>query len=308
LFGPELKKTALRYQADLFIGHNLGALPAVVLAAKKWNAKAGFDAEDFHRGEAENGSLHWKTCQKIEDEFIPQLNYLSAASPLIEVRYRELYPDLAYYFTLRNVFDFPKETTSNLSNSKNNLQIFWFSQFVGKKRGIELLMEAMKLLPSGTVCLNLLGNVSPDIKAYVLALARSLSLNEESICFHPIMPLDDLIQFAIQFDIGLASELSWCESRDLCETNKIFTYLLAGLAIGFTDTKAQVNFLNDNPGIGFVFNQKNAADLADHLMEYIQNPEFLQKHKQQALQLAQEKFNWSLEKKFFLGEIAKILS
>ena len=47
LYSQELSKAALKQKADLFIGHNLGSLPAIVKASKKYNAKAIFDFEDF---------------------------------------------------------------------------------------------------------------------------------------------------------------------------------------------------------------------------------------------------------------------
>ncbi|MEJ7610055.1 MAG: hypothetical protein WKF88_02635 [Ferruginibacter sp.] len=50
LFSQELKNEACKHKADLYIGHNLGAIEATVTAAGKFNGKAGFDAEDFHRG------------------------------------------------------------------------------------------------------------------------------------------------------------------------------------------------------------------------------------------------------------------
>jgi len=45
---------AITANADLYIAHNLGALPVAVYAAKKNSSKCGFDAEDFHRYETTN--------------------------------------------------------------------------------------------------------------------------------------------------------------------------------------------------------------------------------------------------------------
>ncbi|MGI4727500.1 MAG: hypothetical protein ACRYGB_02930, partial [Janthinobacterium lividum] len=49
-FSWQLKK-AIATKADLYIAHNLAALPVAVFAAKKNQSKCGFDAEDFHRHE-----------------------------------------------------------------------------------------------------------------------------------------------------------------------------------------------------------------------------------------------------------------
>ena len=40
-----------RHPADLYIAHNLGALPIAIDAARRVGARVGFDAEDFHSGQ-----------------------------------------------------------------------------------------------------------------------------------------------------------------------------------------------------------------------------------------------------------------
>ena len=70
-------------KADLYIGHNLGSLTAIVKASKKYNAKSVFDFEDFHRGELEQNSLNTSMIIKVEDRYIPNVTSISAASPAI---------------------------------------------------------------------------------------------------------------------------------------------------------------------------------------------------------------------------------
>ena len=68
----EIKK----HKADLYIAHNLGALPAVVIAAKKHKKPCGFDAEDFHRNETSDNPQDPNVVKKsvVEDKYIPHLN------------------------------------------------------------------------------------------------------------------------------------------------------------------------------------------------------------------------------------------
>jgi hypothetical protein len=49
--GPEIRRMALATPADLYVAHNLGALPAALAAARRAGVPAGFDAEDFHSGQ-----------------------------------------------------------------------------------------------------------------------------------------------------------------------------------------------------------------------------------------------------------------
>ncbi|HMJ47824.1 MAG TPA: hypothetical protein VK498_10860, partial [Ferruginibacter sp.] len=70
LFSQELVREAKKHKADLYLGHNLGALPAVVKAAQSHSALATFDFEDYHRGEDVKDSLHWKKTEQIEGMYV----------------------------------------------------------------------------------------------------------------------------------------------------------------------------------------------------------------------------------------------
>ncbi|HTK22188.1 MAG TPA: hypothetical protein VL442_21865, partial [Mucilaginibacter sp.] len=89
-----LSLAAKKSKADLYIGHNLGALPVVVEAAKKHKKPCGFDAEDFHRNEVsdviDNPDVVLKSC--IEEIYLPQVDYLSTSSPLISEAYKKIFP------------------------------------------------------------------------------------------------------------------------------------------------------------------------------------------------------------------------
>src|SRR6185295_10980542 len=50
---------------------------------------------------------------------------------------------------------------------------------------------------------------------------------------------DAMIDAARGYDVGLALELMAVPNRQLCLTNKAFTYILAGVAVAMTDTPGQ---------------------------------------------------------------------
>ncbi|RZK16956.1 MAG: hypothetical protein EOO43_13980 [Flavobacterium sp.] len=57
-----------------------------------------------------------------------------------------------------------------------------------------------------------------------------------------IIEPENLPAYASNFDVGLALELTVPENRDICLTNKVFTYLLAGNAIISSETEMQKIF------------------------------------------------------------------
>lgn len=306
LYGQELIQIAKKNKADLYIGHNLGALPAVVKAAKFYGAKAGFDFEDFHRGEAEEGSPEMMKTRMIEEKYVAMLDYFSAASPLIEKAYNQLFPAIPS-LTINNCFPSAYAVSEIKEPDSRVLKLFWFSQTIGKKRGLEIVLQAMSLLEKNIVTLTLLGNCTVEMKMYFTALTQQLNLAPEQLIFVSPVKEGELVEIAAAHHIGIATELPHIANRELCLTNKLFIYLLAGNAILFSNTKAQEHFFNNYPTVGSLFDAENVQALKKVLENYILNPHLLHAQRKQALKLGKEKMNWDEEQLVFLNNIEKLL-
>jgi hypothetical protein len=285
-------------KTDLYIAHNLGALPAAVLAAKFNHAKVGYDAEDMHSGQFKNDNEKGYLLNKfIEEKYFPQTDYFTAASPLIAQNYKQIYPYLDP-IVINNVFpktDIPAQPNTNATQP---LKLFWFSQTIGPERGIENIIMAMATINQATE-LHLLGNCSPADELMIRELAKSNYLDNNQIHLHkPIAP-DELFDFAAQFDIGMATETAADLNRDICLTNKIFTYIQAGLAMIASDTQAQNLFMEQHPATGKLYTKDNIISLANCIMEYAQDRECLSQTKQMNYQLGQTELNWENESQIF---------
>jgi len=306
---PELLRKARSLQADLYIAHNLGALPVAVNAAKYHGAKIGFDAEDFHRGELSNAhSLDSLLIKYLEDQYIPQVDYLSVASPLIGEAYLSLFPRTRPV-VINNVFPLDQliERIPD-SSSRKTVKLFWFSQTVGKNRGIEEIIQAMGMLKQYPLQLVLLGYCSDSTKTHFKYVADQCSVHHEQISFlEPVVP-GQIVQLAAQCDIGLALEQKVSLNREICLTNKIFTYLLAGNAIIASDTKAQVAFMNRYPTLGKTYTIGNVEMLAAQVRFFAENRSYLQLCRTEAWQLAKNELNWDVEQQKFLHLIKGVLS
>lgn len=189
-----------------------------------------------------------------------------------------------------------------MNNVNRKVKLFWFSQTVGIGRGIEEIIDALGMLESADFELHLLGSASDQIKNAFIAQLK----NDIQIYFYDPIPPDDIISFASQFDIGLASELSEPVNRDMCLTNKLFTYIQSGLAVLASNTSAQRDFIEHNHISGHIYS--NTGQLITALQNYKHNPEILQQHKQTNYNLGQTRLNWDQEKEVFLHVVNSSLS
>lgn len=297
-------------KADLYIGHNLASLPIVVKMAKFHHAKCGFDAEDFHRQETNDdpNSKEFRAISTLEEKYLKKVNYLTVASPLIGAAYQELFPMLTP-LVINNVF------SSNLtpSNAKletkvsSGLKLFWFSQTIGRNRGLENVIIALGKLKQLKVSLTLLGTVRKEDRIYFDELILKENLQSSTIKFlKPVKP-DQIFEIAAEHDIGLALEPGFCLNNKLALSNKLFTYIIAGIGIIATETEAQKQFLLKYPRLGSTFKQGDVDFLAELISEYYYNNKALSAVKLQASLLAKTELNWEIESLKFIHNIEKTL-
>jgi glycosyltransferase involved in cell wall biosynthesis len=288
---------AKKHVADLYIAHNLGALSAAVKAAQAHHAKCGFDAEDFHRYENADNQNHpiVKLNTLIENTYIPQIDYLTASSPLTSAAYSQIFNRGCP--VILNVL--PKTKNKQFFSNNAILRIFWFSQTIGDNRGIETIIEALNI-SDNKFELHLLGSV--DLQ-YAETLKNQLAINKSQIHFHsPITP-EKLPAFASQFDIGIASETGFSRNNKYALSNKIFTYIQTGLVTIASDTPAQKELLTKYPNIGSLYRIGNASQLAAVLDQYQNDRNLLLVQKTAAFDLGQSALNWEVEGKKLLALI-----
>ncbi|MCX3263648.1 glycosyltransferase family protein [Pedobacter agri] len=295
-------RKAVSAKASMYISHNLGALPVAADAAKKNRAKCGFDAEDFHRNEVSNVPNDFQVKLKtfIDDKYLKEVDYLTCASPLISKAYKTLYLQL-YPIVINNVFELKHQSQIKLNQNKG-LKLFWFSQTIGKNRGLEEVILALNLIDNPLIELHLLGYLDQNENGYFNNLANF------SINYHQPISNSDIFKLASQFDIGLALERKQPLNRDICLTNKIFTYLISGLAIIASNTQAQQLFLKENEAIGKVYPIGNTTELSKIIVELLNNKDLLNTYKANAYKLAQTKYNWEMESKQFIDIVEKTLN
>jgi len=298
-----LTRAAKKHEADLYIGHNLGALQAVAEAAKLYKKPCGFDAEDFHRQEVndEIDSFHYKLCKYLEDKYFPFLNYLTASSPFIAEQYAGLYN--RQVTSILNVF--PKAATRSFDKEDGPLKLFWFSQTVGPNRGLEMVIEAIRL--ANAACeLHILGQSPEGYKQHFIELAIASGLTSDALYFYEPVNPDQLVEMATRFDIGLASETGFCLNNKLALSNKLFTYVQSGLVLAASNTTAQKWFIEQYPQTGKLYN--DASQLSGILTELNRNRGALLNIKRHSFEAGQTQLNWEHESQKFLTIIKDILA
>lgn len=302
----KLAKLAAQESADLYIAHCLAALPAAAIAAKKHNAKLGFDAEDFHVGELIQSTQNQgeiKVRDYIERTLLPHCQHLTAASPKIAAAYTHRYG--VSIESILNVFPLSEAPKSSGTKIGKEYSLYWFSQTIGTDRGLEAIVQAMSLMKT-PVCLYLRGIPAAGYKEELTQLAQKLGIGDR-ITFLPPAPPSEMAQLAASYDIGLSLEITQPFNRAICLTNKIFTYLLAGIPVLMSSTPAQQDLAEELGEVAVLIDIHQPQDIANKLDKLFSNPQSLKNAQIQAQKLRTERYNWDLEKSQFLKIVEQVL-
>ncbi|WP_018610982.1 hypothetical protein [Segetibacter koreensis] len=230
-----LKK--LKVKPDLVIVHNPPAFYPAYYYSKKYNIPFAIDIEDYHPGEGNNNVISNLTIQLIK-KILPFANYVSFAAPLIKEKITSdvLPHKIANTFIINNVFPDSEFLKPSKITASGKIQLVWFSQNIDKDRGLEEILPVIESLKDKFE-ITLIGNIRQEFYNNHL---------QGKPFIHIVSSLSqtDLNSKLCEFDIGLAIDTASAdENRNICLTNKIWSYFQAGLFIIASDTSAQVSFI-----------------------------------------------------------------
>jgi glycosyltransferase involved in cell wall biosynthesis len=305
----DLRAAAAGHPADLYIAHYVAALPAAAHAARLYNARYAFDAEDFHLGDLPDAAPHAldkRIIRTIEGRYLPHAAFVTAASPMIAEAYADTYRILLPT-TIHNVFPLqnaPLAPTSN-GTAEPGPSIYWFSQTIGPGRGLETALEAIARAESHPH-LYLRGEAECSYveKLRVSALKAGIA---DRLHILPLAAPDELERLGAAYDVGLVSELGATRNRQIALTNKLFSYLLSGMPVVASGIPAHRRLAPSLGSAITLFPVGDASALAAAIDAMLLHPQRLAAARAHAWHLAQERFHWEAEAPLLLAEVEAAL-
>lgn len=307
-----LAAAARRAGADLYIGHTPAGLAAAASAASSCGARYGFDAEDYHSAETdavEADPAETRIVRTIESYLLPGCAHLSAASPLIAEAYAEAY-SLPLPLVLLNVF--PKREAPaappevlTAESAARPATLYWFSQTIGPGRGLEEMVGLCALLRKDCE-LHLRGLPAAGFEAVLREKARAAGFRG-SLVFLPIADASEMPRLSAGHALGLSLEQRRPRNRDLCLTNKIFTYALAGLPVGLTPTSAQLRLSSDMGAAAIPIDFADLAGSAARLDAFLSSADLRNRAQAAAWELGQTRFNWDSAQQALCASVERAL-
>jgi glycosyltransferase involved in cell wall biosynthesis len=307
-FTQPLRRAALKTPAELYIAHYPAALPAAAAAARKYGARYAYDAEDFHLGDWPDDAaydIERRLVREIESRYLPCAAYVTAASPDIADAYAEIY-GIERPRVVLNAFPLERASPcpAPLGTAQPGPSLHWFSQTIGPDRGLECVVRAVSLARTRPH-LYLRGTSADGYVERLLALARAVGVEGRVHLLRPDEP-DRMEELAAVYDAGLVAETGHSASRRLCLTNKLFSFLLAGIPPLMSDTPAHCRFAAEAGLSDLVYPRENPVALADLIDRLFGDPTRLAACRALAWRLGRERYNWERERDQLVEVVARV--
>ena len=113
----------------------------------------------------------------------------------------------------------------------------------------------------------------------------------------------EMERLAASYDVGFVGETGQTASRRVALTNKLFTYLLAGLPVVMSDIPAHRAFAPEAGDAARHYTTDDVESLAAALDSLLGDTALLAAARAAAFRLGQTRFNWDVEKAKLLGLI-----
>jgi glycosyltransferase involved in cell wall biosynthesis len=307
----ELARAAAAIRARLYIAHYPEGLAAAAWAAKRHHASLAYDAEDLHTAEdapTRFGLDRSRRVDTIERRHIRSCAYVSAVSRGVGAALADRYPGVdpivvhyAFPWGDRGATDGQTKDRKGPATS-----LYWQSQVIGLDRGLQDVIRALGRVDRSCQ-LHIRGWHSPAVANQLNTLAREAGVLDR-LFLHARVPSGELLSRAVEHDIGLALEQPISRNKVLTASNKIFFYLLAGLAVVATGTPGHEAVLEQAPGAGDVYRPGDVEQLARILERLIAEPAVLAGRRQAALTAARVRWNWETEQQPLIDAVRAALS
>ncbi len=302
----ELTARASARTVDLIYGGG-GALEVTAAAAERLGIPFAFDLEDFHTAEQADSPSARRASRimgALEQRLLGKAALLTTSSQAIADAYQREYGVHAH--VIHNTFPLPASEPI-LVGRKGALRLYWFSQTVGPYRGLEDVVTAAGLV-GRPMELHLRGNSYPEYVASLIALAQRTA-PRLSVHVHAPSAPDRMVALCQRYDVGLCVEDPSIPNRDMCLSNKAFTYMLGGLAVAMTDTRGQRELLPSLGDGALMYAAGDTAALAAGLRHWDDDRASLERARNLSWEAGRERWHWEhpLERGALLDAIRAVV-
>lgn len=299
-----LLREAMAQKYDIYMAHDLPALPIAHAAAQHYGARLVYDAHEFYLGQSTIPPSRKAFLQELEARLIPDVDLMFTVNEDIAHLYESRYPippiEILYNAVDTVSDETPVDLHARLGIDRETKIILFQGGFI-EGRNLDRLVESAQYLPDRIVIV-MLGYAYLEQK--LKKIARKTEVLGKKIFFLDRVPQKELIAYTAGADYGIIPYPDIDLNTQYCTPNKFFEFLSAGLPIIANERLVTVgNLLKKyNLGMTIPFDIPQAA--AEGIVRAVEtlNDDFLRQNSAKAL----EELSWDAQEKILLRAFEKL--
>lgn len=299
-----LADKAIELNPQIVHCNDLDSLWAGYLVKQKTGAKLVFDAHEFWLDMGLKVPKPFILAYKLSEKYLLKKidAYVTVNQPILE-KTENYY---AHKFTV------PAEVVYNCPNYEKvgfkkpdprKIKVLYQGRYA-RNRGLEQLAEAARYLPDN-VEVGFRGVKDIVIEEELARIAKMHKV-ESKVKILKEVSMTDMVKAAKVADIGVIPYVPVHIDNRLASPNKLFEYMMAGLALACSDLPVLRYFVKKYKN-GVLFNPRNPKSIATALNYLISHPEKLVQMKKNSLEAAKE-MNWEKEQEKLVKIYEEILA
>lgn len=269
---------------DVVHANDFDALPGGWLLAHSWNARLVYDAHElYHAMEPDPPRLYQALAARLEGVLARRADVVvTTCDPFADELRRTLRLEREPVIVL-NCPDVRLELPPRAPTPR--LRAIYQAGGSHSGRPVEDLLVAAEHAPDVEVTVRVLGIDRPGLQAE----ARRRGLGDRFIVAEPVPP-DRLLDGLVTHDVGLIINRPLTRNDELPVPNKLFEYMMAGLAVAVPRLPGLVAFV-EGEATGVTFEPEQPDELGRALQELARDRERLAAMQERARRLALARFN-----------------
>jgi glycosyltransferase involved in cell wall biosynthesis len=297
-------------QADLWIGHDLVALPPAARARRELGGLLLYDTHELWLERDPHPPESWlarRKWRRAEARLIRDADQIITPSPSYAAELARRY-GIEEPKVIRNVPALAEQAASDgrslredLGASRDQLIALYLGGLQAN-RGLEQLIECAPLLDERCV-VAMVGGGEPRYASYLRDRVRAAGV-ESRVRILPPVPPRDVVSYAREADLGLAPIINASLSYYLTLPNKLFEYIAAGLALVGSDFP-EIGRLINGRHVGITCDPEDPAELAAAINSLVRDDAQREEMRQNAREAGGE-LNWDRESADYLRIVSEM--
>ncbi len=228
-----------------------------------------------------------------EKRYLPKADLIITVVEEAKNRIKNLGIDENKICIVSNAFDIENDQISKVNKTGDGFTVF-YGGAINRHRGLQVVLEAIKLLYNRNIRVKLLIVGSGSYKKNLKNKAVSLGIKSQ-IIFYGYKPWNEMLDLLSKADVGIIPHLH-TDNNDASSPNKLYQYMYLEKAVIASDCLSLKRIISETD-CGFNYQSDSPEELA-LLIENLQNNKHILEEKGKNGKAAViSKYNWNNDKK-----------